>query len=69
MPCRYYSIQISLSLTFFSFAPLPKSADTVRVASNADIYDFELSAEDVTGIDALDRGKDGTVTWNPVDVD
>ncbi|KAM5543931.1 hypothetical protein V8D89_002548 [Ganoderma adspersum] len=51
------------------FAPLPKSANPVRVASNADVYDFELSAEDVAAIDALDRGKDGTITWNPVDVD
>ncbi|KAM5541847.1 hypothetical protein V8D89_004576 [Ganoderma adspersum] len=51
------------------FAPLPKSADPVRVVSNAAVYDFELSAEDVAAIDALDRGKDGTITWNPVDVD
>ncbi|EJF58130.1 Aldo/keto reductase [Dichomitus squalens LYAD-421 SS1] len=51
------------------FAPLPKSANPARVASNADVYDFELSAEDVARIDALDRGKEGTITWNPVDVD
>ncbi|KAI1789489.1 Aldo/keto reductase [Ganoderma leucocontextum] len=51
------------------FAPLPKSADPVRVVSNAEVYDFELGAEDIAAIDALDRGKDGTITWNPVDVD
>ena len=41
----------------------------MRVVSNAAVYDFELSAEDVAAIDALDRGKEGTITWNPVDVD
>lgn len=51
------------------FAPLPKSADPVRVVSNAAVYDFELSAEDIAAIDALDKGKEGTITWNPVDVD
>ncbi len=39
------------------------------MVSNAEVYDFELSAEDVAAIDALDRGKEGTITWNPVDVD
>ncbi|KAM5543286.1 hypothetical protein V8D89_003160 [Ganoderma adspersum] len=51
------------------FAPLPKSADPVRVAGNADVYDFELSPGDMASIDALDRGKEGAITWNPVDVD
>ncbi|PIL33946.1 hypothetical protein GSI_03654 [Ganoderma sinense ZZ0214-1] len=51
------------------FAPLPKSADPVRVVGNADVYDFVLSAEDVAAIDSLDRGKEGAITWNPVDVD
>ena len=50
-----------------SFIPLPKSAQPKRVESNADVYDFELSADDMAAIDALDRGKDGAVTWNPVD--
>ncbi|KAI0744923.1 Aldo/keto reductase [Earliella scabrosa] len=49
------------------FIPLPKSAQPKRVVSNADVYDFELSADDMAAIDALDRGKDGAVTWNPVD--
>lgn len=51
------------------FAPLPKSADPVRVAGNADVYDFELSLQDMAAIDALDCGKEGAITWNPVDVD
>nr|VWO95509.1 Alcohol dehydrogenase 1 [Ganoderma boninense] len=51
------------------FAPLPKSADPTRVVGNADVYDFELSGEDMAAIDSLDRGRDGAITWNPVDVE
>ena len=51
------------------YAPLPKSANPARVVSNAAVFDFELSGEDVSRIDALDKGKEGTITWNPVDVD
>ena len=34
-----------------------------------ELYDFELSDEDVQMLDALDRGKDGAVCWYPVDAD
>ncbi|TFK79654.1 Aldo/keto reductase [Polyporus arcularius HHB13444] len=51
------------------FVSLPKSSKPERVASNADIYDFELSAEDVAALDALDRGKEGAISWNPVDAE
>ena len=53
----------------FSFVSLPKSAKPERVVSNVDIYDFELSAEDMATLDEMDRGKDGAVSWNPVDAD
>ena len=36
---------------------IPKSVKKERIVSNADIFDFELSAEDVAGIDALNRGE------------
>ncbi|EIW62562.1 Aldo/keto reductase [Trametes versicolor FP-101664 SS1] len=49
------------------FVPLPKSSQPARVISNANIFDFEISEEDMSAINALDRGKDGAVTWNPVD--
>lgn len=49
------------------FVPLPKSANPDRVVSNADVYDFELSPEQMAAIDALDQGKDGEISWNPVD--
>ncbi|KIJ55022.1 hypothetical protein M422DRAFT_241102 [Sphaerobolus stellatus SS14] len=49
------------------FIPLPKSAQPQRIASNIQVFDFELSEEDMDELDALDRGKEGAVTWNPVD--
>ncbi|KAI0644494.1 Aldo/keto reductase [Trametes meyenii] len=49
------------------FVTLPKSSQPARVVSNVDVYDFEISEEDVAAINALDKGKDGAITWNPVD--
>ncbi|KAI0254743.1 Aldo/keto reductase [Lactifluus subvellereus] len=51
------------------FVPLPKSQNPDRVRSNIDVFNFELSREDTERLDELDRGKEGAVTWNPVDVD
>ncbi|HVG48903.1 MAG TPA: aldo/keto reductase, partial [Rubellimicrobium sp.] len=34
---------------------LPKTADPARAAENVDVWDFTLSPEDMTRIDALDR--------------
>lgn len=51
------------------FVPLPKSANPARIVSNIQVYDFELSDEDMARIDALDKpGREGCLTWNPVDV-
>lgn len=47
--------------------PLPKSATPSRIHSNANLYDFALEEEDMAKLDALDRGKAGAVSWNPVD--
>ena len=49
-----------------SFVPLPKSSQHDRVVSNADVFDFELSPEDMAGLDALDKGDAGAISWNPV---
>lgn len=36
---------------------IPKSAKQNRIKANADIFDFEISAEDVAFLDSLDRGE------------
>jgi len=49
------------------FVPLPKSSTPSRIHSNANLYDFELTEDDIKKLDALDRGKAGAISWNPVD--
>ncbi|CAE6488111.1 unnamed protein product [Rhizoctonia solani] len=49
------------------FVPLPKSTHEERIVENADVFGFELSAEDVGALDALDQGSNGAISWNPVD--
>ncbi|KAI0930646.1 hypothetical protein AcW1_003614 [Taiwanofungus camphoratus] len=50
------------------FVPLPKSATPSRIRSNTLLYDFSLDDEDMAQLDSLDKGKDGAISWNPVDV-
>ncbi|OCF39841.1 aldo-keto reductase [Kwoniella heveanensis CBS 569] len=49
------------------YIPLPKSVTPSRIKSNAEIYDFELDADDMKALDGLDEGAEGACTWNPVD--
>ncbi|KAI6000760.1 Aldo/keto reductase [Pisolithus albus] len=49
------------------FVPLPKSSTPNRIRSNAAVYDFELAPGDMEDLNALDLGKAGAVSWNPVD--
>jgi 2,5-diketo-D-gluconate reductase A len=37
---------------------IPKSADPGRLAANLDVFDFELSADEMVAFSALDRGED-----------
>jgi len=49
------------------FVPLPKSSTPSRIHSNANLYDFELTEDEIQTLDALDRGKACAIDWNPVD--
>ena len=54
---------------FHSFVPLPKSSHPERILSNSQVYDFELTEEEMAALEPLDKGKNGSVTWNPVDAE
>jgi 2,5-diketo-D-gluconate reductase A len=43
----------------------PKSVTESRVKDNFDIFDFELTDDDLTALDELDKGEDGRTGPNP----
>lgn len=51
------------------FVPLVKSDTPSRIKENAEVFDFELSAEDMSSLDDLDEGAKGACSWNPIWVD
>ncbi|KAI0295898.1 aldo-keto reductase [Multifurca ochricompacta] len=56
------------------FVPLVKSADRVRIVSNANVFDFELDLTELAQLDQLDESnahqqkqKDLVTDWDPTD--
>jgi diketogulonate reductase-like aldo/keto reductase len=41
--------------------PLPKSDTPSRIVENADVYNFELSKEEMRKLDGLDQGTGGAI--------
>ncbi|TVY30072.1 putative oxidoreductase [Lachnellula hyalina] len=44
-----------------NWVPLPKSATPSRIIENADVYDFELSSDEMSTLDGLDQGSKGAI--------
>jgi diketogulonate reductase-like aldo/keto reductase len=44
-----------------NWVPLPKSDHPDRIKQNADVYDFQLSQEDMDTLDGLDQGDAGSI--------
>ena len=44
-----------------NWVPLPKSDTEDRIKQNADVFDFEISQEDMSTLDGLDQGDAGAI--------
>ncbi|BCS00485.1 aldo/keto reductase family protein [Aspergillus luchuensis] len=43
------------------WVPLPKTDNPDRIAANADVFDFDISEEDMAVLNALDQGSSGAI--------
>ena len=65
--CRKTSAQVLLRWALqHGVIAIPKSARLERIAENAALYDFELAADDMRALDALDEGY--RTSWDPTRV-
>jgi 2,5-diketo-D-gluconate reductase A len=47
----------------------PKSTTPSRIQENFELFDFELTDDDMTAITALDKGEDGRIGGHPDTLD
>ncbi|KAK0444049.1 NADP-dependent oxidoreductase domain-containing protein [Armillaria borealis] len=45
------------------YVPLPKSSSKTRMLSNTDVFDFDLTDDEISGLDGLDEGL--VTDWDP----
>lgn len=57
--------KVWLTADQYSFIPLPKSDTKERIIANFDVFDFELSPQQMDALNALDQ--DEHVCLNPTD--
>jgi diketogulonate reductase-like aldo/keto reductase len=43
------------------WVPLPKSENPERIVANADVYNFEISKDDMAVLNGLDQGDAGAI--------
>lgn len=43
------------------WVPLPKTDNPDRIVANANVFDFDISAEDMAVLDGLDQGSSGAI--------
>jgi diketogulonate reductase-like aldo/keto reductase len=65
--CRWYALKHSASYILMlnimqGFVPLPKSVTKTRIEENADVFDFELTPEEMK---SLDTGEYAPSAWDP----
>lgn len=51
-----------------TFQTYPAS-NSGRIRSNADLYNFEIDADDMQQLETVDKGAEGACSWNPVNID